>query len=76
MRDSTRGWEQRELIVESIDVFMGLETAAQKYGIRGCRTHTYTGLAQRTHDDDLGSEKATALNHQLSLLLGNIATFS
>ena len=55
---------------------MGLETAARNYGIRCCRTHTYTGLAQRTHDDDLASEQATALYHRLSLLIGNIASFS
>ena len=37
---------------------------------------TYTGLAQRTHDDDLASEQATALYHQQSLPIGNIASFS
>ena len=43
--------EPLDFIVESIDVFVGLEKAARNYGIRGCRTHAYTGLAQRTHDD-------------------------
>ena len=55
---------------------MSLWVSKQLLGIRGRRTHTYTGPAQKTHDDDLASEKATTLNHQLSLLPGNSATFS